>query len=262
VTALVNLIFSLIFSVSGILISLLVGVLWLGASRQSKRPRRFLFYVALVYTLSTVYAIDYAVSRLLIIGFRPFAAADVPAGRTAIVVLGSGSFTARDWNDNEYSMVDPVAASRVLEAARVYRLVNPDLVISSGGRVRPGDLKVPTAIAMRDALVQLGIPASRIVVETASRNTHEEASQDAHVLAPLGINRVVIVTSEIHMRRSLGTFRAEGLTAIPAIARDPYLARSWHDWIVPGDLGLWMSGSVAHEILGIIGYAARGWYRF
>jgi uncharacterized SAM-binding protein YcdF (DUF218 family) len=258
VTALVN----LIFSVSGILISLLVGVLWLSASRQSKHPRRFLLCVALAYTLSTIYAIDYGVSRLLVIGFRPFAAADVPAGRTAIVVLGAGSFTARDWNDNEYSTVDPVAASRVLEAARVYKLVNPDLVISSGGRVRPKDPNVPTAIAMRDALVQLGIPATRIVVQTESRNTHEEASHDAQVLASLGINRVVIITSEFHMRRSLGTFRAEGLTAIPAIARDPYFARSWQDWIVPGDLGLWMSGSVAHEILGIVGYAARGWYRF
>ena len=35
-----------------------------------------------------------------------------------------------------------------------------------------------------------------------------------------------------------------------------------HDWIVPGDLGLWTSSSVVHEILGIVGYAARGWYRF
>jgi uncharacterized SAM-binding protein YcdF (DUF218 family) len=258
VTALVN----FIFSVSGIVISLLVGVLWISTSRQSKRPRRFLIYVTLAYTLSTIYAIDYSVSRLLVLGFRPFAAADVPAGRTAIVVLGAGSFTARDWNDNEYSTVDGVAASRVLEAARVYRLVNPDLVISSGGRVRPKDLNVPTAIAMRDALVQLGIPASRIVVQTEPRNTHEEATFDALVLAPLSINRVVIVTSEIHMLRSLGTFRAEGLAAIPAIARDPYPARSWDEWIVPGDLGLWTSASVAHEILGIVGYAARGWYRF
>jgi uncharacterized SAM-binding protein YcdF (DUF218 family) len=123
-------------------------------------------------------------------------------------------------------------------------------------------VNVPTAIAMRDALVQLGIPASRIVVQTESRNTHEEAALDVQMLTPLNISRVILVTSEIHMRRSLGTFRAEGLAAIPAIARDPYDAHSWHDWIVPGDLGLMMSGSVAHEIVGIVGYAARGWYRF
>ena len=253
---------NLIFSVSGILISLLVGVLWLGAFPTSKRPRRFLSFVAVGYTLSAIYAIDYGVSRLLVIGFRPFTASDVPAGRTAIVVLGAGSFTARDWKGNEYSMVDGSAASRVLEAARVYKLVDPALVISSGGRVRPGDLHVPTAIAMHDALVQLGIPASRITVQAESRNTHEEASRDVQILAALNIEHVVLVTSEIHMRRSLGTFRAEGLAAIPAIARDPYLARSWDEWIVPGDLGLWTSGSVAHEIFGIMEYIARGWYRF
>jgi uncharacterized SAM-binding protein YcdF (DUF218 family) len=253
---------NLIFSVSGILISLLVGVLWLGAFPTSKRPRRFLSFVALAYTLSAIYAIDYGVSRLLVIGFRPFTASDVPAGRTAIVVLGAGSLTVRDWKGNEYSTVDGSAASRVLEAARVYKLVNPALVISSGGRVRPRDLNVPTAIAMHDALVQLGIPASRIAVQAESRNTHEEASRDAQMLAALNIDHVVLVTSEIHMRRSLGTFRAEGLAAIPAIARDPYRARSWDEWILPGDLGLWMSGSVAHEIIGIVEYAARGWYRF
>jgi uncharacterized SAM-binding protein YcdF (DUF218 family) len=251
-----------IFSLSGLVISLLAGVLWLGAFPQSKRPRRFLSFVALAYTLSAIYAIDYGVSRLLVIGFQPLAASDVPAGRIAIVVLGSGSFTARDWNDDEYSIVDPTAASRVLEAARVYRLVNPDLVISSGGRIRPRDQNVPTAIAMRDALVQLGIPPSRIVVEPDSRNTHEEALHDAQMLATRNISHVVLVTSTMHMRRSLGTFRAEGLAAIPAIARDPYRPRSWGEWIVPGDLGLHTSNSLAHEVLGIVDYAARGWYRF
>jgi uncharacterized SAM-binding protein YcdF (DUF218 family) len=251
-----------IFSLRGLVTSLLAGVLWLGAFPQSTRPRRFLSFIALAYTLSTIYAIDYGVGRLLVIGFRPFAASDVPDGRTAIVVLGSGSFTARDWNDDEYSIVDPTAASRVVEAARVYRLVNPDLVISSGGRVRPRNRNVPTAIAMRDALVQLGIPPSRIVVEPDSRSTHEEASRDAQMLATRNIAHVVVVTSAMHMRRSLGTFRAEGVAAIPAIARDPYRARSWDEWIVPGDLGLQTSSSVAHEILGIVDYAARGWYRF
>jgi uncharacterized SAM-binding protein YcdF (DUF218 family) len=251
-----------VFSLRGLVILLLAGVLWLRAVPQSKRPRRFLSFVALAYTLSAIYAIDYGASRLLVIGFQPLAASDVPAGRTAIVVLGSGSFTARDWSDDEYSIVDPAAASRVLEAARVYRLVNPDLVISSGGRVQPGDRNVPTAITMRDALVQLGIPPSRIVVEADSRNTHEEALRDAQVLAARNIAHVVVVTSTMHMRRSLGTFRAEGLAAIPAIARDPYRPRSWDEWIVPGDQGLQAGSSLAHEILGIVGYAARGWYRF
>ena len=32
------------------------------------------------------------------------------------------------------------------------------------------------------------------------------------------VDHVVLVTSPTHMRRSLATFRAEGITAIPAIA--------------------------------------------
>ena len=73
---------------------------------------------------------------------------------------------------------------------------------------------------------------------------------------------VVLVTSGTHMRRSLGTFRAQGIRAIPAIARDPYLATSWSDWILPSNLGLWKSSSVMHEILGLAYYTVRGWYGF
>jgi len=71
----------------------------------------------------------------------------------------------------------------------------------------------------------------------------------------------VLVTSGTHMRRSLGTFRAQGIRAIPAIARDPLTAIAWSDWLLPSDLGLWKSSSVIHEIMGLVYYTARGWYK-
>jgi uncharacterized SAM-binding protein YcdF (DUF218 family) len=251
-----------VFSVGGLVVFSLLAVLWFSARPHSKLARRVALIVMVFYALATVYATSFGLSRLLVAGFHPLVATDVPPGRTAIVVLGSGSYTMRDWSDNEYSTADAMAASRVLEAVRVYKLVKPDWVISSGGKRRPDDLARATGVAMSHLLLQLGVPADRVVTETSSRNTHDESVAVAAMLPKLNVEHLVLVTSEVHMRRAIGTFRAAGVRAIPAIVREPFPPRSWQDWVVPREEGLWGTSMLAHEILGIGYYAVRGWYRF
>ena len=251
-----------VFSDGGLVVSVLVAALWVALRPQSKRARRFLMSVTFGYTIATMYPVSFAANRLLAAGYHALVPTDVPPGRTAVIVLGSGSYTIHDWSGNEYSGPDGFAASRALEAARVYKLVNPEWVISSGGKIRPDDVAQATGEATRNLLVQLGLPADRVLVQSKSRNTREEAQMDLEIVRGLKADHVVLVTSDFHMRRSIGAFRAQGVEAIPAITRDPFPARSWQDWVVPGDEGLWGSASVAHEVLGIGYYAARGWYRF
>lgn len=251
-----------VFSVGGLIAFLLTGVSWVSARPDSRRARRWLLFVALCYALSTIYVISFGVGRLLVAGFRPLTLADVPPGPIAIAVLGSGGYTVRDWDDREYSTTDAIGASRALEALRVYRIANPAWVISLGGNRRANDLMQPTGLSIKDLLLQLGVPADRVVTSTIPRNTHEEAVIVASMLPTLKVQHLVVVTSEFHMRRSMGAFRAAGVRAIPAIVREPFPRRSWREWIVPDQDGLWMSGLLAHEILGIGYYATRGWYRF
>ncbi len=54
--------------------------------------------------------------------------------------------------------------TRVLEAARVYRELGSPWVISSGG-LGHGPGPVAESLPMRDALIQFGVPASRILLE-------------------------------------------------------------------------------------------------
>jgi uncharacterized SAM-binding protein YcdF (DUF218 family) len=150
----------------------------------------------------------------------------------------------------------------VLEASRVFRAIDAAWVISSGGKVHLDEPAVPSGESMRDALMQLGVPRERIVVETESRNTHEEAIVIAPMLRSLQVDQVVLVTSDIHMLRSLCTFRAAGVDAIPAIARNPYADAPPRQRVVPGERGLMLSSAVAHEVLGIGYYYVRGWCRF
>ncbi len=252
-----------LLSGSGLTLLVLAGAIWLRVRPGSAGARRLLIAVAVIFTLASTYALDYAVSRVLLIGLRPFAAADAPSGgRTAIVVLGSGSTTVADWEGHLLSVVDRNAAARVLEAARVFHMIRPDVVVSSGGLPHPDHVEEPSGETMRDALVRLGIPASQIVVETRSTTTHDEAIIVKPILASLGVTHVVLVTSEAHMRRSLGTFRAEGIVATPAIARSIGPVGSWSQWALPSDLGLFVASEIVHEVLGIGYYTIRGWYRW
>jgi uncharacterized SAM-binding protein YcdF (DUF218 family) len=149
----------------------------------------------------------------------------------------------------------------VLETARAYRLLNPDWVISSGGNLSPTDPSEPSAKNMRDLLVRLGVPPAKIRLEAASRTTHEEAIAIAVMLRSLGADQVVLVTSGVHMRRSVGAFRAAGIDPVPAVATDPFYRLGWSDWIIPGKRGLDLSAQVVHELVGIAYYRIRGWWR-
>jgi uncharacterized SAM-binding protein YcdF (DUF218 family) len=257
----VNELFGFLFSAPAVASLLAVGALWLCFRPASRLVPRLLLAVALIYLVSSVFAVSFQLERLLVWGYRPLQATDVPAGRRIIVVLGSGSITTRNWDGEKYTTVDFGASERVLEAARVYRLVGADAVISSGGSPRGDNPDEPTGIAMRKALIDLGIPAAQVLVETDSRSTHDESVIVASMLRTLGAEHTILVTSGRHMRRSVGTFRAAGIEVIPAIARTSFLDQPWTERWLPRDLGLWETREVLHEYLGLAEYFARGWYR-
>jgi uncharacterized SAM-binding protein YcdF (DUF218 family) len=249
-------------SESGFILLTLVFGLWLASRPASRGARRGLLITAIIYGCASVYAASYPFEQLLSIGYRPLTRDDVPAGRTAIVVLGSGSFTARDWDRGEYSIIDKGAAERVREATRILWLIDANWVIASGGPIDSSDSNVPTAIAMRAALNDLGVPATRLLALPGASDTFEEAVALGPFLEQLGAEHVVLVTSRRHMRRSIGAFRAVGITAIPAVARNSFLDRPWREWWLPRREGLDEAHAVVHEYLGIVGYAARGRYKF
>ena len=60
------------------------------------------------------------------------------------------------------------------------------------------------------------MPTDRVIIESESRNTREEAVILKRLLAERGIDRFVIVTSPIHMGRSLAAFAVEGMHPVPS----------------------------------------------
>jgi uncharacterized SAM-binding protein YcdF (DUF218 family) len=253
--------FAYAFSPAAVAWLLGAGALWLCLRPGSRLVPRLLLTIAVLYLAFSIFAVSFQFERLLVWGYRPLNASDVPPGRRVIVVLGSGSFTTRNWEGEKYTTVDYGAAERVLEAARVYRLVGAEAVISSGGSPQRDDPDEPTGVAMRNALIELGIPAARVLIEIDSRNTHDESLIVASMVKTIGAEQIVLVTSARHMRRSVGTFKAAGLAVIPAIARNSMVDQPWTERWLPRDIGLWETREVVHEYLGLAAYLVRGWYR-
>ena len=149
-------------------------------------------------------------ARTLTADYRPLETADGASGARAVVLLSGGSRTIRGAG-GRLAIVSSPSALRALETARVYRLLGDPLVIVSGG-VTDSDAKaLSEAEAIRGAVIALGVPTDRVIIESESRNTREEAVILKRLLAERGIDRFVIVTSPIHMGRSLAAFAVEGM---------------------------------------------------
>lgn len=167
-----------------------------------------------------------------------------------IVVLGGGVMP---------SSVDypaPAARSgsdRVWHAARLFRSRRAPIVMLSGG----SNLTVFTiseARAMRDLLLELGVPADAMLLEERSLNTQQNAAYTAKLLRALPVRRVLLVTSAWHMARAEALFRAQGLEVVPAptdhLARDLSRRPWWQRWL-PEAEALEMSARLIKEWVGI-----------
>ena len=248
-----------VFSAGGAILALLVIAVWLARRPASAAARRFAIAAAVFYLLASTTLAPYAVSRLLTLGYQQFQPADVPPGRAALVLLGGGDEFIQGWSDS-MTVTTPIEAERVLEAARVFKAIAPASLISTGGQPDPNAISLPSAVTMRDELVRLGVPADRIVLETASRSTRENALRVAPLVKSLGADTIVLVTSAAHMRRAMGAFRAAGVHAIPAIAPGAGPPSEWSDWR-PSAGTLTLSGALARELAGIPYYWLRGWWK-
>ena len=106
------------------------------------------------------------------------------------------------------------AGNRVLYGACLYRQHKAPFVICTAGGSDPW----PVAEDMAELLESLGVPKDAIIKETKAMNTHEHATRLFPLLKERGFKRILLVTSAMHMPRSMGVFRRDcpGLQFIPA----------------------------------------------
>ena len=143
----------------------------------------------------------------------PYESLAAPRGDVIVLLGGGVSGGAPDLSGPGTPSGDTWA--RIGTAARLQgRLGVP--VIVSGGKVFAG--KAAEAPIVARILVDLGVPADRVVIEEKSRDTRENALYTAGIARRAGYRNPVLVTSAYHMRRAVASFRRAGLEASPCPA--------------------------------------------
>lgn len=132
-------------------------------------------------------------------------------GADVIVLLGGGAIRdVRDVDGSGTLCASP--ASRLLTAVRLQKILNIPILLS-GGQVYEDSAS--EALISERVLKSLGVPAEKILIETKSVNTTQNAIYSAEILREKNLTRPILVTSAFHMKRAVLNFSRQGFEVIP-----------------------------------------------
>ncbi len=132
-------------------------------------------------------------------------------------------------------------------------------ILVSGGKTFKNDT-VASAEIMKDVLLKLGIPKDRIIIQNESRNTLQDALYSKKLLKNYHEDKIYLVTSAMHMRRSLYVFsKAFKNTKIIPVPSDFIVDEKVNILQFFPNFGVFFINSFAiHEIIGKIWYDIGG----
>ncbi|WP_022834728.1 YdcF family protein [Salisaeta longa] len=242
----------LLYPLTWSLLAVLGGGLW--ALRAPRWGLGVVFAGGLLLYVTALPVVSTALRRSLEQQHPPQPIAATPSA-DAIVVLGGGIAAAHP--PRLYPDLNS-AADRVLHAARLYKAGHAPCIIASGGAV-PWHQQ-SEAPAMEIVLQQLGVPPRDVILEAESRSTYENAQHTAQLARRTGRDTLLLVTSALHMRRALATFRSTGLVVHPAPTDYEAVERS--DTVLaflPDAAALAGTTAALKEYAGYAVYRWRGW---
>ncbi len=251
----------IVFPVGVIALLLLLALVW-------RRGRAAVVALALVVLwLGSNRYVAYSLVHGLESRYPPLPADTPPAD--AIVVLGGGT----RGSDPPRPMTEVnEAGDRLLYGARLYHDGAADVVLVTGGSIAwltPKEI-APEADDMAALMQLLGVPPEALWLEAESRNTYENALYSRRLLAEAERDDVLLVTSAMHMPRSVPLFTAQGLRVTPAptdyLVSDAEWRHLWHGGptatlinLLPNVEYLTYTTRALKEYIGLVVYGWRGW---
>jgi uncharacterized SAM-binding protein YcdF (DUF218 family) len=184
----------------------------------------------------------------------------------AIVILG-GATKSQAYPRPDVDLAE--ASDRVWYGASLYRAGKAPKIIITGGRIAWQGNGSPEAEDVTKLLVRMGVPARDIILESESLNTRDNAVNVQPILQAQNFKTILLVTSALHMPRSMAIFKNLGIKAIAA-PTDYRVSRLELDQptvgaesailsLIPDDGALNLTTQAIKEYIGILVYRLRGW---
>jgi uncharacterized SAM-binding protein YcdF (DUF218 family) len=231
---------------------LLLGACW----TWSKRPR--LGRGLVITALALLWLLSTPVADLLLLPLETsYPVVERPDHADAVVVL-TGMVDSKAARGDQVELGQ--AADRIVAGVELMHRGQADYLLIAGGSGDLFDQSVSEALILERFAIRLGVPADRILVDTTSRNTHENAVQAWRLLREARLSNVILVTSAFHMPRSMGCFRKVGLhpRPYPVDFRGRWGEYDPLSWL-PRVSNLQSSTTAIREYVGLIMYWFRGY---
>lgn len=178
-------------------------------------------------------------------------------GRYAgVIVLGGATEASYVWEGHAQPALNS-AAERLTAALPLMQQAPQLRLLYTGGIGGLRSEALTEAERARRFYTALGLPAQRLLLEDASRTTHENAVRSA---ALPGVDRTqpwLLLTSAWHMPRAMATFEKTGwnVTPWPTDYRAG-LATPWNEYSLAQGAAKWQLA--LHELLGLWVYRLTG----
>jgi uncharacterized SAM-binding protein YcdF (DUF218 family) len=240
-----------------VLLTLALGIATLLAhGRRPKLGLRAVTVVTACFFVVSIVPVGYLLARPLEERFPP--PAPLPTHVDGIIVLGGATdpfMTAERGLPalNQYG-------ERMTAFAALARAHPKARLVFTGGNGSLGQPVMSEAEVARLVFADMGLNTSRILFEDESRNTYENALFSKRLVAPAKGETWLLVTSAIHMPRSMGVFRHAGWTNL--VPRPVAYTTAHHI----GPIGafdpqpkLAELDLAVHEWIGLVAYRLMGW---
>ncbi len=153
-------------------------------------------------------------------------------------------------------------ADRLLQAIELYKRGYIKKIFITGGSGSILHQEQKEGYFVKRYLLTLGIPETDFLIESESKNTHENAEFTKALFEKENVKgNFLLITSAFHMRRSLGCFNKAGLITEP-YSTDRYAGPRKFEFdhlFIPDVSAVYDFSNVIHEIVGYITYKIVGY---
>jgi uncharacterized SAM-binding protein YcdF (DUF218 family) len=181
-------------------------LVWALLTKKPKRRRNLLISsVIILYLFSNSFLLDEALRKW---EMKPSNAGYNHKTYDYAIVLGG----VTSYYDKHFKQIGfNRSVDRLMQAIQLYKKGVVKKIVFTGGDATILQDNVKEADVIKQYLIDIGIPVEDLIFENESRNTHENATFVYKLIKPKTTDKILIITSAFHMRRSLGCFKKAGM---------------------------------------------------